>query len=187
MNHASGQRKLGKSTLSLGRLSRCMMRVMVSPRKEYGSLYIQVFVDSILALIHTARSDGCPDYFNKPWLEYFGVNMDRASGLNWTAFVHPQDVDGIVAKWQAYLATGKIFEHETCVRRAKGDSRRRNCQFAITTASSSNGMDRTSMSRKEKEKRRKKCSAEKPRSCKEANCRLNCSQESSFEPMEGAQ
>jgi len=85
---------------------------------EYPTL-----VDSIPALIHTARPDGYLDYFNKPWLEYLGVTLDKVTGWNWTAVVHPEDVEGIVAKWRACLATGEVFEYETRVRRANGEYR----------------------------------------------------------------
>src|SRR6266852_4581773 len=107
-------------------MSRCvgdMMRAMASPRQESESLDVQVLVDSIPALIHTARPDGYLDYFNKPWLEYLGVTLDKVAGWNWTAFVHAEDVEGIVAKWRACLATGEIFEYETRVRRANGEYR----------------------------------------------------------------
>jgi PAS domain S-box-containing protein len=115
--------KLGSSELIDSRLSGCIIRAMVSPRQQSESLDIQVLVDSIPALIHTARPDGYLDYFNKPWLEYLGVTLDKVAGWNWTAFIHPEDVDGIVAKWRASLATGEIFEYETRVRRANGDYR----------------------------------------------------------------
>src|SRR6266851_2534120 len=101
----------------------CMMRAMASPRQESESLDVQVLVDSIPALIHTARPDGYLDYFNKPWLEYLGVTLDKVAGWNWTAFVHPEDVEGIFTKWRACLATGDIFEYETRVRRANGEYR----------------------------------------------------------------
>src|SRR6266704_2886401 len=100
-----------------------MMRGMASPRQESDPVDVQVLVDSIPALIHTARPDGYLDYFNKPWLEYLGVTLDKVTGWNWTAFVHPEDVEGIVAKWRACLATGEVFEYETRVRRADGEYR----------------------------------------------------------------
>ena len=100
-----------------------MMRAMSFPPQESDSLDVQILVDSIPALIHTARPDGYLDYFNKPWLEYLGVTLDKMAGWNWTAFVHPEDVEGIVAKWRACLATGEIFEYETRVRRADGEYR----------------------------------------------------------------
>ncbi|MGD0402440.1 MAG: sigma-54-dependent Fis family transcriptional regulator [Candidatus Acidiferrales bacterium] len=84
---------------------------------------IELLVDSIPGLIHSARPDGHLDYFNKPWLEYLGVTLEQVSGWNWTAFIHPEDLDGIVTKWRASLATGEIFEYETRVRRANGEYR----------------------------------------------------------------
>jgi PAS domain S-box-containing protein len=100
-----------------------MMRAMASPRRESDSLDVQVLVDSIPALIHTARPDGYLDYFNKPWLEYLGVTLDEVAGWNWTAYVHLEDVEGIVSRWRACLATGEIFEYETRVRSANGEYR----------------------------------------------------------------
>jgi len=99
------------------------MPAMASSEQGSGRVNAQLLIDSIPTLIHTARPDGYLDYFNKPWLEYLGVTLDEVAGWNWTAFVHPEDVEGIVAKWRAWLATGEIFEHETRVRRADGEYR----------------------------------------------------------------
>jgi PAS domain S-box-containing protein len=99
------------------------MPAMASPRRESEPLNIQLLVDSIPALIHTSRPDGYLDYFNKPWLEYLGATSEQVNGWNWTAFIHPEDLDGIVAKWRGCLATGEIFEYETRVRRADGEYR----------------------------------------------------------------
>jgi len=103
--------------------SRCIMPAMASSGQGPERLNAQVLVDSIPALIHTARPDGYIDYFNKPWLEYLGVTLDKMTGWNWTAFIHPEDVEGILAKWRACLASGEIFEYETRVRSANGEYR----------------------------------------------------------------
>jgi PAS domain S-box-containing protein len=100
-----------------------MMRGMSAPRQESEALNIQVLVDSIPSLIHTARPDGYLDYFNKRWLEYLGVTLDKVAGWNWTAFIHPEDLDGIVTEWRTCLASGENFEYETRVRRSNGDYR----------------------------------------------------------------
>jgi formate hydrogenlyase transcriptional activator len=99
------------------------MRAMATPRPESETLNIQLLVDSIPALIHTSRPDGYLDYFNKPWLEYLGATLEQVSGWNWTAFIHPEDVEGIVATWRASLASGEVFEYETRVRSANGNFR----------------------------------------------------------------
>src|ERR1700756_4463731 len=103
--------------------SECIIPAMASSGQGPKRLNAQVLVDSIPALIHTSRPDGFLDYFNKPWLEDLGVTLDKVIGWNWTAFVHPGDLEGIVAKWRACLATGEIFEYETRVRRANGEYR----------------------------------------------------------------
>ena len=99
------------------------MPPMASSRQEFDAFDIQMLVDSIPALIHTAKPDGGLDYFNKRWLEYLGVPLDAVTGWQWTNFIHPDDVEGIVAKWRASLASGEIFEYETRVRLANGDYR----------------------------------------------------------------
>jgi PAS domain S-box-containing protein len=100
-----------------------MIPAMVSSGPESEPLNIQLLVDSIPALIHTGRPDGYLDYFNKRWLEYLGVSLDKMAGWNWTAVIHPEDVDGIVAQWRACLVSGEIFEYESRVRRANGEYR----------------------------------------------------------------
>ena len=96
---------------------------MASSRQEFDAFDIQMLVDSIPALIHTAKPDGGLDYFNKRWLEYLGVPLEAVTGWQWTDFIHPDDVEGIVAKWRASLASGEIFEFEARVRLTNGQYR----------------------------------------------------------------
>src|SRR4029077_20812638 len=100
-----------------------MMETMASAEQQRESLNIQLLVDSIPALIHTARPDGCIDYFNRPGLDYLGAALDDVTGWKWTAFVDPEDVDGIVAQWRACLLSGENFEYDTRIRRANGEYR----------------------------------------------------------------
>jgi PAS domain-containing protein len=66
-----------------------------------------------------ASSEQGSERFNAQLL----VTLDKVTGWNWTAVVHPEDVEGIVAKWRACLATGEVFEYETRVRSANGEYR----------------------------------------------------------------
>jgi PAS domain S-box-containing protein len=119
----NGSRQRGDRENIDAPMSGCMMRAMTAPRQESGAIDIQVLVDSIPSLIHTAKPDGYLDYFNKRWLEYLGVTLDKVAGWNWTAFIHPEDLEGIVTEWRACLASGETFEYETRVRRSNGDYR----------------------------------------------------------------
>src|SRR6266576_4824300 len=84
---------------------------------------LQLIIDSAPALIHTARPDGHIDFFNRAWLEYLGLRLEDLEGWKWTAAIHPDDLDGILEKWRASLASGEPFQHETRVRRADGEFR----------------------------------------------------------------
>ena len=83
----------------------------------------RVVVDSVPALIHTARPDGHLDFFNQGWLEYVGRSLEELQGWKWTVAIHPDDLDEILRKWRASLATGEPFLHEARVLRAGGEYR----------------------------------------------------------------
>jgi PAS domain S-box-containing protein len=83
----------------------------------------ELLVDSAPSLIHTSRPDGYLDFFNQTWLRYVGRSQADLQGWKWTAFIHPEDVEGMVEKWRASLASGEPFLHEARVRRADGEYR----------------------------------------------------------------
>jgi PAS domain S-box-containing protein len=80
-------------------------------------------IDSAPALIHTGRPDGHLDFFNQRWLEYVGLSQTDLLGWEWTACIHPEDVQAFVEKWRVSIATGNPFEGESRVRRADGEFR----------------------------------------------------------------
>ena len=84
---------------------------------------LQLLVDSAPSLIHTSRPDGYLDFFNQTWLTFVGRSSEDLQGWKWTAFIHPEDVEGIVEKWRASLASGEPFLHEARVLRADGEYR----------------------------------------------------------------
>src|SRR6266853_3828645 len=79
--------------------------------------------DTTPAFIHTSRPDGYLDYFNRGWLDFFGKSLEEVCGWRWTESIHPDDVDEIVQKWHAALASGEPFEIEARVRRTDGSYR----------------------------------------------------------------
>jgi PAS domain S-box-containing protein len=80
----------------------------------------RLLIESVPSLIHTSLPDGYLDFFNQGWLDYVGRSLEDLLGWKWTAYIHPEDVDEIVQKWRASLASGEPFLLETRVRRADG-------------------------------------------------------------------
>jgi hypothetical protein len=66
------------------------MPAMTASGQGSERLNAQLLVDSIPALIHTAKPDGYLDYFNKPRLEYLGVTLDKVAGWNWDRLCSPR-------------------------------------------------------------------------------------------------
>jgi len=84
---------------------------------------LRLLIDSTPALIHTSLPDGYLDFFNQTWLKYVGRTAEDVQGWKWTECIHPDDVEEIVQKWRAALASGEPFLHEARVRRADGEYR----------------------------------------------------------------
>jgi formate hydrogenlyase transcriptional activator len=99
------------------------MHAVASPGRKLDLSDFRLLVDSIPALIHTSLPDGYLDYFNQNWLTYVGLPLSELEGWKWTVAIHPEDVDAIVGRWRASLATGEDFLHEARVRRADGEYR----------------------------------------------------------------
>jgi len=49
--------------------------------------------------------------------------FEDLQGWKWTAFIHPNDVEGMLEKWRASLVSGEPFLHEGRVLRADGEYR----------------------------------------------------------------
>ena len=93
------------------------------PSVEDESLGLRQIIDSAPALIHTARADGYLDFFNQGWLNFVGQPPEKLLGWEWTAFIHPEDLQAFIDKWRESIATGEAFEGTSRVRRADGEFR----------------------------------------------------------------
>jgi len=82
---------------------------------------LRLIIDTTPALIHTSRPDGYSiTSINVGW-NIWESHLEDVDGWKWTAWIHPDDVTGIVDKWRACLAVGKFFEYETRLRGPMGN------------------------------------------------------------------
>jgi PAS domain-containing protein len=59
------------------------------------------------AYVGTSLPDGTVDFLSQSWLDYSGQTREDAMGWGWAGVIHPDDVDRVLANWQAGLASGK--------------------------------------------------------------------------------
>jgi formate hydrogenlyase transcriptional activator len=84
---------------------------------------LRTIVDTIPALVWSARPDGSAEFFNRRWLDYAGLTAEEASDWGWTAALHPEDQGRLMDYWRQLLASGKAGETEARLRRYDGEFR----------------------------------------------------------------
>jgi len=70
--------------------------------------------------VWTAAPDGRLDWFNERFYEYTGATPESFEGRSWAESVHPEDLSGLLERWQRSLASGDTFEAEFRLHRHDG-------------------------------------------------------------------
>ena len=96
---------------------------MAAPGRSIEQLRQAQDVDAIPTLAWSARPDGSAEFLNRHWLDYTGLSAEEASDWGWTAAVHTEDRDRLMAFWRHLLASGEAGEIEARLRRYDGDYR----------------------------------------------------------------
>jgi PAS domain S-box-containing protein len=84
---------------------------------------LKLIIDTIPALVWSARTDGSAEFFSQHYLDFIGLSADRAADWGWTAAVHPEDLDSLGATWQRIMASQAPGEAEARLRQHDGDYR----------------------------------------------------------------
>jgi PAS domain S-box-containing protein len=81
---------------------------------------LRTIIEIMPACMGTSLPDGTVDFLSQSWLDYSGQTREEAGGWGWATILHPDDVDRVLANWQAGLASGKPVEQGFRCRRADG-------------------------------------------------------------------
>jgi PAS domain S-box-containing protein len=84
---------------------------------------IQMIIDTVPALIWTAKPDGTLDFVSQRLLHYQGLTREEKLERGWGAQIHPDEIDQVRGKWRVAVAEGKPFEAEIRLRRFDGEYR----------------------------------------------------------------
>ena len=52
----------------------------------------KLMIDTIPALVWSARPDGSAEFFSQHYLDYVGLSAEQAQGWGWAVTVHPDDL-----------------------------------------------------------------------------------------------
>jgi PAS domain S-box-containing protein len=84
---------------------------------------LKLIIDTIPALVWSARPDGSAEFFSQHYLDFIGFSLEQAVDSGWTAAVHPDDLSALVASWTSMMASATAGEAEARVRRYDGQYR----------------------------------------------------------------
>jgi PAS domain S-box-containing protein len=79
--------------------------------------------DAVPHLVWVAGPDGVVREYSRRIEAYGGARTDDDAGWSWELLVHPDDLAGTAAAWQAAIASGTTYEHEHRLRMADGQDR----------------------------------------------------------------
>jgi len=72
--------------------------------------------DSLPQIVFTATPEARVTYYNQRWYEYTGFAPDDEP--DWAVVIHPDDLDGVLARWGESVESGRPWECEYRLRRS---------------------------------------------------------------------
>jgi PAS domain S-box-containing protein len=87
---------------------------------EESEARLRFMAESMPQKVFTAKPNGDVDYFNPQWTEFTGLSFEEIKNWGWTQFIHPDDVEENIRRWQHSINTGESFEFEHRFRRNDG-------------------------------------------------------------------
>lgn len=108
-------RKLEEKTTDLAAVEAILAKLRESEERY------RLLADMIPQNIWTTDAAGHHTYFSRRWYEFTGATEDASRGEGWMTFIHPDDRDRMLARWQHSLDTGDPYEIEYRFRGGNGE------------------------------------------------------------------
>ncbi len=84
------------------------------------ALDVRLLVDTIPALAWSGGPDGSVDFVNHRWQEYTGLSLRQSHQSGWQTVIHPEDLPGLMARWEVLRESDNGGECEVRLRRSDG-------------------------------------------------------------------
>jgi PAS domain S-box-containing protein len=83
----------------------------------------RLLADLIPQFIWTTDAHGYHGYFSRRWYDFTGATLEETQGDRWMRFLHPDDRERTIARWQHSLETGEPYSIEYRFRNVAGEYR----------------------------------------------------------------
>jgi len=115
--------ELNRKTAELKRQGELLRERDVAQERRVSEDRYRQLADAMPQIVWAADRNGRATYYNRRWYEYTGQSVEDADESGWRLAVHPEDLPAAVARRDATLASGEVFETEYRFRAADGTYR----------------------------------------------------------------
>ncbi|WP_420130358.1 PAS domain S-box protein [Longimicrobium sp.] len=81
----------------------------------------RLLADLIPQYIWTTDAHGYHRYFNRRWYDFTGTTLEKTQGEGWLQYIHPDDRERTIERWQHSLRTGERYSIEYRFRNVDGN------------------------------------------------------------------
>lgn len=96
------------------------MSIPTEQMPDMGEREFRELADNAPVMIWRSRPDKLCDWFNKPWQDFAGKNLEQLYGYGWAEDVHPEDFDRCVATYVEAFDAHEPFTMPYRLRRHDG-------------------------------------------------------------------
>ncbi|MDR6624422.1 PAS domain S-box protein [Caulobacter segnis] len=84
---------------------------------------LEHIINAVPGLVWSADPDGAITFLSQQYLDYIGIDAERALAGAWADAIHPDDAEGLLGAWASAMRQERAHEHEARLRRADGSYR----------------------------------------------------------------
>lgn len=98
-------------------------QALLNKKIKESESHFRMIAELMPEKVINATPEGNVIYFNKSWYDYTGASFDELVHEGWIKWVHPNDVQEILEKWEYSIKTGADFDMELRMLNHKGQYR----------------------------------------------------------------
>ena len=105
-------------------LNQALMELEFKEAEHRLNSELRFLADAMPQIVWTSKPEGGVDYYNQRWFDYTGFNFEQTKDQGWAQVMHPDDLEECAQKLAASTASGKPFEAELRLLRARDSTYR---------------------------------------------------------------
>jgi PAS domain S-box-containing protein len=83
----------------------------------------RILAEGLPQFVWISAPDGQLEYCNQCWYEYTGLNREQTINSGWATVIYPDDVEGLIQRWNEAVIAKESYEIEYRVRKNNGEYR----------------------------------------------------------------